>query len=41
MRHLNVTFDDATYERLEKAKSGRTWREAIVQEFSIEEVHDQ
>lgn len=37
MKHLNVPFDDDTYEQLSAVKGERSWQTAIREEFGIEE----
>jgi len=37
MRRVNAMFTDAEHEGLRSAKGDRTWREAILEEFGVEE----
>jgi predicted CopG family antitoxin len=37
MKHLNVPFDDETYQELTDVKGDRSWAEAIREEFGIED----
>ena len=37
MRQLNETFEDDDFQELERVKGGRTWREAILQEFGVQD----
>lgn len=36
MKQLNETFTDAELEALKEVKDGRTWREAILEEFGVD-----
>ena len=35
MRQLNVTFEDDEHRLLTDRKDGRSWREAILEEFDV------
>jgi len=37
MKHLNVPFDDETYEALKDVKGGRSWHQAVRDEFGIDD----
>jgi len=37
MKNINETFTDNEIEALRDVKGARTWREAILEEFGIEE----
>ena len=37
MKHINVPFNDEMYDALKDVKGDRTWREAILDEFGVEE----
>ena len=37
MKHINVPFNDETYDALKDVKGDRTWREAILDEFGVDE----
>jgi hypothetical protein len=37
MKHLNVPFDDETYDDLRAAKGDRSWQEAICEEFGVDD----
>jgi len=37
MKQLNETFEDDDFRELERVKEDRTWREAILQEFGVQE----
>lgn len=37
MKNINETFTDAEMERLQDVKGDRTWREAVLQEFGVDE----
>lgn len=36
VKHLNATFTEDEFERLSEEKGDRTWEEAILQEFGID-----
>ena len=38
MKTLNQSFTDDEFEKLEEVKGERSWREAIKEEFEIEET---
>jgi len=37
MKNLNEKFTDEEFEELQKIKGDRSWREAILDEFEVEE----
>jgi predicted CopG family antitoxin len=37
MKHLNIPVDDETHEQLKKIKGNRSWHDAVVEEFGIDE----
>ena len=37
MKNINVTFTDDEIEAMRDVKGDRTWREAILQEFGVDE----
>jgi len=37
MKDIRITVTDTEHERLEAVKDGRTWREALFQEFAAEQ----
>jgi hypothetical protein len=37
MKHLNVPFDDDTYQELLDVKDDRSWQDAICEEFGVTE----
>jgi len=39
-REIRVTVSQGQYERLSKAKNGRSWRKAILEEFGVREEVD-
>ena len=36
MKQINPTFTDGEHEQLQAVKDGRTWREAILEEFGVD-----
>jgi hypothetical protein len=37
MKNINVVFEDEEVEQLREVKADRTWREAILDEFGIDD----
>jgi len=37
MKHINVPVDDETHEALAEIKGERTWGEALLDEFGVDE----
>jgi len=38
MRQLNQTFTESEFDDLQEVKGDRTWREAILEEFSVDDA---
>jgi len=38
VKQLNTTFEDSDFEDLAEVKGDRTWREAILQEFGVDDA---
>lgn len=41
MKRVNVTLEDDQHDRLAAVKGDRTWREALLDEFGLDESEDQ
>lgn len=37
-RQINVTLSEGQYERLKEVKAGRSWRDALLEEFGVGEA---
>jgi predicted CopG family antitoxin len=37
MKHINIPLDDETYQELTEVKGDRSWQQALVDEFGIDE----
>lgn len=37
MKQVNVTFEDGEHEALSDVKGDRTWRDAILEEFGLDD----
>jgi len=37
MKHINIPVTEDEYKALQEAKDGRTWREALREEFGIDD----
>jgi len=37
MKNLHIRVEDDEYKRLKEAKGDRTWREALFEEFGVEQ----